>query len=175
MNAQRIKELDRIEKELSDKLVPATGKAETIGGEMLRAIERMIYRYFNDGDMIGWGYGIETCQSSFFYLEDMLVGFGIIRIEESRFGHIQWSKPECDPNAAALKESKFDYSDNDKYQDALYNLLALVVDFINTDERAKLPNDCDSREYRNDDVEKIYEEFLDNIWYNEYQEEEEDE
>ena len=175
METQRIKELDRIEKELSDKLVPATGKAETIGGEMLRAIERMIYRYFNDGDVIGMGYGIQTCQSSFFYLEDMLVGFGIIRIEESRFGHIQWSKPECDPDAAAINELKFDYSDNDKYQDAMYNLLALVVDFINTDERAKLPNGCDSRKYRNDDVEELYRQNQDNDFDDEYEEEEEDE
>lgn len=168
MEAQRIKELDKIEQELSDKLVPARGKAETIGGEMLRAIERMIYRYFNDGDVIGMGYGIKTCQSSFFYLEDMLVGFGIIRIDNSSAGRYQWSKPECDPDMAALQESEFDYSDNDKYQDALYNLLALVIDFINTDERAKMPNGCNSREYRSDDVEKLYRQNQDNDFDDEY-------
>ena len=147
MNAQRIQELDRIENELSDRLIPAMGKADTIGGELLRAIERMIYRYFNDGDVLTQGYGIETCMSSYLFLEDMLDSLDIISYTECR-GGVSWTKPECDPMAASYKETAFDYSDNDKYQDALYNLLALVIDFIQNDERAKNPNDYDSRTWR---------------------------
>lgn len=152
MEARRIEELDRKENELSDKLIPSNGNCETLGGELLRAVERLIYRYCNDGDVIGMGYGIETCQSSYFYLEDKLMELGVVTIVETPRCHIQWSKPECDIDEAAMNELNFDYSENDRYYDALYNLLALVIDFIENDERAKLPNDEDSRNWRIDDV-----------------------
>ena len=38
--------------ELYGKYVPGMGKAATIGGEILRAINRIVYRYYNDGDTI---------------------------------------------------------------------------------------------------------------------------
>ena len=151
MNAQRIKELDSIEQELSNNLVPASGKANTLGGEMLRAIQRLIYRYFNDGDVLTQGYGIETCLSSYLFLEDMLDSLGIISFTDSQ-GGVSWTKIECDPMGASYKETAFDYSDNDKYQDALYNLLALVIDFIQNDERAKNSNDYNSRVWRSEQV-----------------------
>ena len=43
--------------ELFDKYVPACGKADTIGGEILRAIARIVYRYYNDGDTVLRYYG----------------------------------------------------------------------------------------------------------------------
>lgn len=33
--------------------MPDRGKADTIGGEMTRAVERIAYRWFNDGDNVG--------------------------------------------------------------------------------------------------------------------------
>jgi hypothetical protein len=53
---------------LRDKLVPACGAAQTVAGEIIRAMDRLIYRYWNDGDMVGQGYGNETCNSSYRYL-----------------------------------------------------------------------------------------------------------
>jgi hypothetical protein len=44
--------------------VPASGKADSIGGEQLRAIMRIVYRDYNDGDKFYEGYGLETCGSS---------------------------------------------------------------------------------------------------------------
>ena len=41
--------------------VPNYGPADTKGGEIIRAFERIAYRYYNDGDMFGIGYGKETC------------------------------------------------------------------------------------------------------------------
>lgn len=35
-----------------DRHVPACGKANTLGGEILRAIDRIIYKYYNDGDTV---------------------------------------------------------------------------------------------------------------------------
>ena len=61
-------EQDQIWENLWDKYVPALGTAETVGGEILRAMSRIIYRFYNDGDMVGVGYGNETCNSSDRYL-----------------------------------------------------------------------------------------------------------
>lgn len=56
--------------QLYDEYVPASGTAQTVGGEILRAMARIIYRFYNDGDMVGVGYGNETCNSSDRYLCD---------------------------------------------------------------------------------------------------------
>lgn len=42
-------------------LVPFEGKAESLAGEIIRAISRIGYRFYNDGDHLGIGYGKETC------------------------------------------------------------------------------------------------------------------
>lgn len=51
---------ERINK-LFEKLVPASGKAESLAGELIRAMSRIAYRFYNDGDQVGMGYGKETC------------------------------------------------------------------------------------------------------------------
>lgn len=48
--------------------VPMFGKAETVGGEIIRAVVRIGYRYMNDGDCFWQSYGVETCGSSMLYL-----------------------------------------------------------------------------------------------------------
>ena len=53
---------------LRDKYVPASGAADTEAGEIIRAMDRLIYRFWNDGDKVGFGYGNETCNSSYRYL-----------------------------------------------------------------------------------------------------------
>ena len=62
---------DRINS-LFDELVPASGKAESLAGEIIRATARIGYRYYNDGDMIGTGYGKETCNPAARFLLDKL-------------------------------------------------------------------------------------------------------
>ena len=37
---------------LYDMYVPACGKASTVGGEILRAINRIVYKFYNDGDTV---------------------------------------------------------------------------------------------------------------------------
>ncbi len=54
------KNLDDRNDKLFKKLVPFMGKAATIEGETLRALNKIIYRYYNDGDYWYDGYGIET-------------------------------------------------------------------------------------------------------------------
>ena len=47
--------------QLFEELVPASGKAESLAGELVRAMARIGYRWYNDGDQVGIGYGRETC------------------------------------------------------------------------------------------------------------------
>lgn len=54
--------------ELSDSLMKHSGKSDTIGGELIRAVNRICYRFYNDGDVIGCGYGNETCNAAGRYI-----------------------------------------------------------------------------------------------------------
>jgi len=54
--------------EMFEQYVPMSGKADTVGGEIVRAICRIGYRWFNDGDQVGVGYGNETCNAAARYL-----------------------------------------------------------------------------------------------------------
>lgn len=49
-------------------LVPSSGKADTVAGELIRAVNRIIYRDLNDGDLFYEGYGIETCGDAVAFL-----------------------------------------------------------------------------------------------------------
>ena len=53
---------------LFDVLVPASGKASTEAGEILRAYNRIGCRYYNDGDRLGIDYGNETVNAAGRYL-----------------------------------------------------------------------------------------------------------
>lgn len=68
MNEKTEKRLSALFKEL----VPATGKADTEAGEIIRAVARINYRWYNDGDQLGIGYGKETCNPAARYLEATL-------------------------------------------------------------------------------------------------------
>lgn len=66
---------DAAEKEfdkLFDELVPTTGKTPTKAGEIVRAVARLGYRWYNDGDMLGVGYGKQTCNPAGRFLCDKL-------------------------------------------------------------------------------------------------------
>jgi len=53
---------------LYDKLVKGSGKSDTVEGEILRAVNRIIYRWGNDGDYFWKGYGTETVGPAISYL-----------------------------------------------------------------------------------------------------------
>ena len=53
--------MEEIFNTLYEKYVPNTGKCAMLAGELLRATAQIVYRYHNDGDMIGVEYGRETC------------------------------------------------------------------------------------------------------------------
>lgn len=51
-----------------EQYVPDMGKADTVGGEIVRAYNRIAYRNWNDGDHVGVGYGKETCNPAARYI-----------------------------------------------------------------------------------------------------------
>lgn len=53
---------------LFEELVPASGKASSKAGEIVRAVGRISYRNYNDGDHVGVDYGKETCNPAARYL-----------------------------------------------------------------------------------------------------------
>lgn len=55
-----------------DLLVPSQGKADTVAGELIRAISKIMYRDRNDGDLFYEGYGIETCGDAVAFICDKM-------------------------------------------------------------------------------------------------------
>lgn len=55
---------------LFKELVPFEGKADTVAGEIIRATCRIGYRFYNDGDQLGIGYGKETVNPAARYLQE---------------------------------------------------------------------------------------------------------
>jgi len=59
-----------------DVLVPNSGKCDTLAGEIIRAINKLEYRWFNDGDRFNEDYGIETCGQPALFLANIEVDDG---------------------------------------------------------------------------------------------------
>lgn len=62
------KALMSVNSALYDELVPMCGKAKSKAGELLRAVNQIGYRYWNDGDMVGKDEGNETCNPAARYI-----------------------------------------------------------------------------------------------------------
>ncbi len=67
---------------LFDALVPSSGACDTVAGELIRAITKIMYRDYNDGDLFYEGYGIETAGNAASYLSDHGFEDDIIHIAE---------------------------------------------------------------------------------------------
>lgn len=85
--------------ELFDQLVPPSGKADTVAGEIVRAAMRIGYRNFNDGDHIGVGYGRETCNPAARYLMEQAG-----KVVEQIIADELWGEEDSQRYDAALTE-----------------------------------------------------------------------
>ena len=122
---------------LFSEYVPLEGAAETVLGEIIRAVTRIIYRFYNDGDYIGVGYGRETVNPSFRYLTSVI---------ESLLSSLELDY---------IKEdfSNFDEYSESKYIDFLNSLSFYVSVYIveNKDELANAKADMTINDYKNQD------------------------
>lgn len=138
---------------LFEELVPDSGKADTVAGEIIRAISRIGYRNYNDGDHLGIGYGRETCNPA------------------GRF-----IAAKCSPEVARLVSDAWGIYDDDIYNAALAKLEEAVLNFVEEHPELKTtPNTEDMWDSRDkyEDVDRDDEDEEDG--YDEDDEEEYDE
>lgn len=138
MNTRAYKHIDNLDQTYFDflriRLVPASGMANTVAGEIIRAMDRLIYRYYNDGDRPYDGYGNETCNGSFRYLRDVL-GQDMPDFEDAK------------------------YKSDDEYEELLDELATNVKEFLEArPELLDKENITDSRTTTDEDRRLSYEE-----------------
>ncbi len=123
---------------MEKRLMPPSGKAETVAGEIIRAADRIHYRWWNDGDKINVGYGKETCNGTARYLE---------KIRGSEFPVEVWN--------GSLGE--------DAYTEFTENLVAEMYAFIKAHpELETTPNSEDSRmDFIDNDLDREEDEYED--------------
>lgn len=123
--------------ELFEELVPAQGSADTKAGELVRAVSRIGYRFYNDGDRIGVGYGNEVCNPAARYIV----------------------KEFPDEVFARTINGMWGLADEAYYEKGLNMLVGQVVRFIEDHPELKEEkNEIDFNEYYYDDADYDYEE-----------------
>ena len=110
---------------LFDILVPSSGPAETLAGELVRAMMRIEYRYYNDGDYFYTGYGIETCGSSAAFIAD--------KVNEQTYSLVM----------RAAEDSEQD----DIYEETLRRLADIVLRYVMDNPKTFWTKSEDSRDY----------------------------
>ena len=119
-------------------LVPDSGKADTKAGEIVRAIARIIYRYYNDGDKFFEGYGLETAAPSVAYLMDTI--------------------DEVATYVANMLDRLYGFESDAQYNDAIETLADICLHHVQAHfEELMDPNEEDSREWSGSTLEEIEE------------------
>lgn len=131
--------------ELTEKYMPSSDNADTLAGELLRAANRIIYRYYNDGDMCDYGYGKETVNPAVRFL--IAEGTPAIKLIAKRF---------------------FDFADNKQYKELLQKLADVVTEQIEKNNLTEVENTKDMWDYADPDLDKDDEE---EDWEDNYYEE----
>ena len=98
---------------LFEKLVPQSGHADTLAGELVRAANKIDYVWWNDGGRFFEDYGIETCGQPAYFL--------------AMFEH-EDENPFWDMFIVCGEDNK----DDNEYDDWLKHLTEAVSDYINT-------------------------------------------
>lgn len=120
-----------------DALVPRSGEADTVAGELVRAMMRLLYRDYNDGDVFYEGYGLETCASSAAYLMDKL-----------------------DSTRSMFEKLAMSRAEDDEYTRGLEKISKVVIDYIiENPELLSEENTEDSRDYDITDIEEYVPEY----------------
>lgn len=126
------KGLEEKNRVLFREFVPMSGPADTIAGELIRAVNRIGYRYYNDGDHIGVGYGNETCNSAARYILEIFDGTEMAKIVRAIWG--LYSDDRYERGVEALTDAMIRY---------LYDHPALM----------ESENHCDMLDFRDSDDE----------------------
>ena len=107
---------------LFDQYVPKKGPADTVGGELIRAVNKIFYRYYNDGDRVGVDYGNETCNPAARFIE---------------------KNTKLEPLASKL----WDYSSDEEYEELLAELMQATIEVCKEDNLFEQRNTDDMYNY----------------------------
>jgi len=135
------KELEDRNEPLYNELVPGQGDAETVEGEMLRAINRIVYRFYNDGDKYFQGYGTETAGPAHSFLVNA--------------NH---------PLKSAMVKLFDEPSGDNSYERMLKDVLDMILDYIESRQGKYTPNnvgDMFDYEPEFEDDEEDYDDYYD--------------
>ena len=134
---------------LFEELVPRMGPAETVAGEIIRATSRIGYRWYNDGDQLGIGYGKETCNPAGRYLAETC---------NTEIRRIVWD---------LIYDPIYDDSYDGAYTRALNRLEEAVLAYLDANPQLKTtPNTEDMWDYRDkdEDVDTYDEDYDEDEW-----------
>ena len=138
------KDLEERNNALYANLVPSMGNAGTMEGEILRAINKIVYRYYNDGDRYFEGYGCETagpCHA--FLVDETPIGNSLkVIFEFAEFSPIQSELYEQTLDLALEKVLDFIESKDGKYEVSDVDMLNSESHF-EEEEEEDLCWDCD--------------------------------
>jgi|MDSV01.1.fsa_nt_gb hypothetical protein len=144
-------ELEKRNNVLYDELVPGQGNSEFIEGEMLRAINKIIYRYYNDGDFFYKGYGTETAGPAHsFLINSKDIPLAIQSTLQSIFTKIMQSSGD----------------EEQTYERATKMALKQIVDFVEAKNGNYTPSNEDMLSYTSEyedeeDYEDDYDDYYD--------------
>lgn len=134
------KEDDDEMQKLFNELVPTSGPADTVAGELVRAFNKIEYRYYNDGDLYFNKYGLEICGDAACYLINRGFTDLLDKVDEIPVDY------------------KGDLINNTRYEDFLNDIKKQLLDYINENPKLKeTPNteDC----LADWDAENVFEDF----------------
>lgn len=133
--------------ELFEQYVPGMGKAETLAGEILRAVGRIGYRFYNDGDIAWQGYGRETVNPAVRFL-----------------GHVCENENLTEEFADLVDDLFNDFLSEKQYEktiDALTEAAIAVVDLCQLGERENIYGDMLDYRDPQEDVDRDEEDDFD--------------
>lgn len=115
---------------LFDELVPAEGRCDTLAGELVRACNRIGYRYYNDGDICGVGYGNITVNPAVrfiaYYGDSVSSRIALQIFSEFKGSGIVFASKEYENMCDALYEAVIHYIDNTPELRAKGNVLDML-------------------------------------------------
>lgn len=120
---------------LFDILVPSSGQAETLAGELIRATMLLAYRWYNDGDYFYTGYGFEVCGSSAAFIADNM----------------------DDDTYTMIMDATDNMGNDGRYEDFLAQLKENVLDYVIDNPEAFSVKSADSRNYKSATLNEIEE------------------
>lgn len=119
--------------QLFDELVPNEGQCDNLGGELVRAMMRIMYRDYNDGDVFYEGYGLETCASDAAFIIDN----------------------STDEISQILFDTASDGLKDDAYTQRLVNAASLLIDYLRENPQVFGMDTEDSRYYESRTLSQI--------------------